>query len=84
MDAVSQFHNKCRNLLSGIAKSSAKYYCALCDANSDGLHQLSRPRTTHFTTRTAQSKPLNLLNQPLYDICTQKHDDVTLHNMKEI
>ena len=62
MDAVSQYDNKGRNLVSGIAQSTAKYFCALCDANSDSLHQLPRPRTMQFTTRTAQSKQLNLHN----------------------
>lgn len=62
LDAVSQYDNKGRNMVCGIAQATAKYFCSICDICSDNLRQLPRPTTLRFSTRTAESKQRNLRN----------------------
>ena len=49
-DGVSQYDNKGRNMVDGIAQSSAKYFCAICGIDNDCAHQLPRPSIMQFST----------------------------------
>lgn len=62
MNGVSQYDNKGSHMVDGMAQCTAKYFCAICSISNDCAHQLPRPSTMQFSTRTAESKQRNLHN----------------------
>ncbi|MGB1097496.1 MAG: hypothetical protein ACPG2Y_02755, partial [Acholeplasmataceae bacterium] len=61
-DMVTQFDNKGINIVCGMSQATAKWFCSICDANTDCVHQLPRPSTLCWGTRTVESKLRNLHN----------------------
>ncbi|MGB1097042.1 MAG: hypothetical protein ACPG2Y_00410 [Acholeplasmataceae bacterium] len=96
LESILEADNSAKNMLAGIAKSTAKYPCSNCEANGTDLYSFPTPRTMCFRTRdpvetamraaqvSGDANIMGCKESPIYDAPVHKYAGSILHDWEGI